>query len=85
MSIQLQHSDPTIYATVERIETFGGGFAAQLMAAFKKADPANRRKILDTWPELFEKHGPNGIFASQQRYPVKSLGYAMVQHLKVHK
>ena len=85
MSVQLDLNDPELYATLECMEINGGNFAAQLVRAFKAADPANRKKILDTWPELFEKYGPNGIFAPQQRYPVKSLGYAMVQHLQVRK
>lgn len=67
MSIQLQHNDPTVYATVERIETYGGGFAAQLMSAFKKADASNKQRIIDAFPELFEQYGPNSVFVSQSR------------------
>ena len=85
MSAQLDLNDQELYATLECMEINGGNFAAQLVRAFKAADPANRRKILDTWPELFEKHGPNGIFASQRQFPVKSLGYAMVQHITARK
>ena len=84
MSIQLQHNDPTIYATVERIETYGGGFAAQLMAAFKKADASNKQRIIDAFPELFEQYGPNSVFASKNS-SIHSMGYAMVKHLTVRK
>lgn len=34
----------------------GGGFAAALAQAFFKADLGNRRKLIDTFEQLFRKH-----------------------------
>lgn len=80
----LQYNDPSIYATIQRIETYGGGFAAYLMAAFKKADPNNKQRIINAFPELFEKYGPNSVFASKESN-INSMGYSMVKHLTVFK
>ena len=80
----LQQSDPTIYETLDRMETFGGGFEAGLAQLYRKGDPTNKQKILNTWPEYFEKFGPNGIFASKAT-DIKSMGYTMVKHLTVRK
>lgn len=80
----LQYNDPSIYATIERIETYGGGFAAHLMAAFKKADANNKQRIINAFPELFEEYGPNSVFATKSSN-IHSMGYSMVKHLTVLK
>ena len=83
---KLTPTDPTIEATVQRIETFGGGFAKQLMAAYRTADMRNRQRIIDAFEELFDEYGPNGIFAPKdQKEWIRSSGYAMVKHLTVIK
>ena len=51
----LQHNDPFIHETIERMEAYGGAFASYLAMAYTKADPTNKQRIIDTWPELFEK------------------------------
>ena len=77
-------ADPVIEATVQRIETFGGSFAKQLMAAYRTADMSNRQRIIDAFEEYFEEYGPNGVFASQDS-SIHSMGYAMVKHLTIRK
>ena len=57
MSNQLDLNDPELYATLECMEINGGNFAAQLVRAFKAADPANRRKILDTGRNCLKSMG----------------------------
>ena len=68
----------------KRIETYGGSFAKQLMAAYRTADIDNKQRIIDAFDDLFDKYGPNGIFASKDS-SIHSMGYAMVKHLTVRK
>ena len=85
---KLTPTDPTIEATVQRIETFGGGFAKQLMAAYRTADMRNRQRIIDAFEELFEEYGPNGIFGPKDESVhswIRSSAYDMVKHLTVIK
>lgn len=80
----LQQSDPSIYETLDRMETYGGGFVAGLAQLYRKGDPSNKQKILNTWPEIFDEFGPKGIFASKAT-SIHSMGYAMVKHLSIRK
>lgn len=80
----LQHNDPFIYETIERMEAYGGGFESALAVAYTKADPSNKQRIFDTWPELFEKYGPKGIFASPQQR-IHSYGYELTKRLTIRK
>lgn len=40
----------------ERMKTFGGSFASSLATTFIKADKINRGKLIDAFPEYFEKY-----------------------------
>jgi len=80
----LQPNDPSIYDTLERMELFGGGFVAKLVAAFKHADQRNKKRIIAAFPELFEEYGPNSVFASKDS-SIQSMGYSMVKHLSIRK
>ena len=82
--LMLQPNDPSIYDTLDRMELFGGGFVAKLVAAFKHADQHNKERIIAAFPELFEEYGPNSVFASKET-SVSSMGYAMVKHLTIRK
>ena len=85
---KLTPTDPTIEATVQRIETYGGGFAKQLMAAYRTADMRNKQRIIDAFDDLFDKYGPNGIFESEDESVhswIRSSAYDMVKHLTVIK
>lgn len=78
----IQHNDPFIHETIERMEAYGGAFASALAVAYTKADPANKQRIIHTWPELFEKYGPKGIFARPQP---RSYGYELTKRLTIRK
>ena len=80
----LQQADPTIYETLDRMETYGGGFVSGLAQLYRRSDVSNKQKILSTWPEIFSEFGPNGIFASKAT-DTKSMGYTMVKHLSIRK
>lgn len=82
--LMLQPNDPSIYDTLDRMELFGGGFVAKLVAAFKHADQHNKERIIAAFPELFEEYGPNSVFASKDS-SIQSMGYSMVKHLSIRK
>ena len=85
---KLTPTDPTIEATVQRIETFGGSFAKQLMAAYRTADIDNKQRIIDAFDDLFDKYGPNGIFGPEDESVhswIRSSAYDMVKHLQIRK
>ena len=79
-----QHNDPFIHETIERMELYGGGFESALAVAYTKADPTNKQLIIDTWPRLFEKYGPTGVFASPQQR-IHSYGYELTKQLTIRK
>ena len=81
-------TDPVIEATVQRMETFGGSFAKQLMAAYRTADIDNKQRIIDAFDDLFDKYGPNGIFESEDESVhswIRSSSYDMLSFLSIRK
>lgn len=53
--------DHIIFA--ETMHRYGGGFCKKLADAYCAADLTNKAKILNAWPELYEKYGPGSRFA----------------------
>lgn len=45
-----------LYATFLAMELRGGSFCRALAAAWYAADPDNKRRIQDAWPELLAKY-----------------------------
>jgi hypothetical protein len=45
-----------------RMEVYGGGFAHALARALILADLINQQKILNAFPEMIERYGPDSIF-----------------------
>jgi hypothetical protein len=50
------------HVTLLCMERFGGTFVSSLATALRYADPSNRQRIWDAFPELAEKYGPNSAF-----------------------
>lgn len=44
------------YEIIEVMKRFGGSFVQALAEAWLKADPVNRQKIKDTWPEYWSRY-----------------------------
>ena len=44
------------------MQTYGGTFLSHLATALRYADPVNRQKILDAFPDLVAKYGPGSQF-----------------------
>lgn len=40
----------------------GGSFVSTLAQTMRYADPINRDRLLNAFPDLVQKYGPNGMF-----------------------
>jgi hypothetical protein len=58
------------HATMLCMERFGGTFCVNLAAAMRYADPYNRQRIMNAFPEIIEKYGPTGPFQKRSEAPV---------------
>ena len=58
---QLMNSSQ-LFAMTALMETYGGTFVSHLATALRYADPVNRQKILDAFPDLVAKYGPASQF-----------------------
>jgi hypothetical protein len=45
------------------MERFGGSFAAAIALAFFRADSTNQVRLVDSFPELFEKYAQDNGWA----------------------
>ena len=43
----------------------GGSFSVKLADCLAAADPSNRQRLLDAFPEIIERYGPESIFNRQ--------------------
>ena len=55
------------YWTLQTAMTYGGGFMARLADAGAHADPANRERLLQAFPELQQCFGPQTHLYAQLR------------------
>jgi|ETNvirenome_6_85_1030632.scaffolds.fasta_scaffold104785_2 hypothetical protein len=53
-------SDQDIFDLTETALKRGGSFEQAMAHALRRADPTNKRLILETWPQLVSKFGPGG-------------------------
>jgi len=56
-----------LYWTLQTALKYGGGFYRRLAEAGLAADPSNRQRIFDTWPELMTVYGPQTLPHRQLR------------------
>ena len=49
-------------ATICLMQTHGGSFVNAIAQALRCADPKNRQRLLDAFPDLVEKYGPTSQF-----------------------
>jgi hypothetical protein len=57
----MMDSKQTIH-TILTMSNFGGNFERHLAAACLAADPENRLRLLDAFPSIEAKYGPNTKF-----------------------
>ena len=53
------------------MQQHGGKFVQSLAATLRYADPINRQKILDSFPDLVLKYGPTSMFNASIRQPME--------------
>jgi hypothetical protein len=49
----------------ETMRRYGGHFCKKLADAICAANPTNKKKIIDAFPDIVEKYGPGSTFANQ--------------------
>ena len=49
------------------MDQYGGSFVSSIAQALRYADPNNRQRLLDAFPELVAKYGPDTKFAQAQQ------------------
>ncbi len=52
-----------IYNMICRMEKYGGSFVVSLANTLRRADPTNREKLINTFPEYVVEYGPNSKFS----------------------
>jgi hypothetical protein len=60
-------TDIEMYEMICRMKQYGGAFVVTLSNAFRMADPINKQKLLNAFPEYVNEYGPNS------KLPVKEL------------
>lgn len=51
-----------IYLMITRMEKYGGLFVSNLANALRYADPTNKERILNAFPEYIEEYGPGSKY-----------------------
>ncbi len=53
-----------VFQMIACMEKYGGNFVKALANAFKAADPTNRQKLIEAFPNYVSEYGPNSPFVS---------------------
>ena len=59
-----------LHAMITLMDQYGGSFVSALAQALRYADPTNRQRLLDAFPDLVTKYGPGSSFA-QVKQPIE--------------
>ena len=51
-------TDADLHKAAHNMENYGGGFAGAIALAYFRADSSNRERIINAFPELFERFAP---------------------------
>lgn len=58
------------HSMIVLMEKYGGSFVSSIAQALRYADPKNRQRLLDAFPDLVEKYGPNTKFVEVTHTPL---------------
>lgn len=58
-------TDSQVHHTVKTAAHFGGSFISKLANAALIADPRNRSRVLDAFPEIIAMYGPGSAFYTE--------------------
>jgi 2-oxo-4-hydroxy-4-carboxy--5-ureidoimidazoline (OHCU) decarboxylase len=59
-----------LHAMITLMDQYGGSFVSALAQALRYADPTNRQRLLDAFPDLVAKYGPSSSFV-QVKQPIE--------------
>jgi hypothetical protein len=59
-----------LHAMITLMDQYGGSFVSSLAQALRYADPTNRQRLLDAFPDIVAKYGPGSSFA-QIKQPIE--------------
>ena len=59
-----------LHAMITLMDQYGGSFVSALAQALRYADPTNRQRLLDAFPDIVAKYGPGTRFA-QVKQPIE--------------
>ena len=51
-----------LHAMLTLMDQYGGSFVSSIAQALRYADPTNRQRLLDAFPDLVAKYGPGTRF-----------------------
>ena len=51
-------SENELRAAARNMANYGGGFAEAIALAYLRADSTNQVRVIDAFPELFERYAP---------------------------
>ena len=52
-----------LHSMITLMDQYGGSFVSALAQALRYADPTNRQRLLDAFPDIVAKYGPGTRFA----------------------
>ena len=55
------------YDMLSRMESYGGNFVKALANALRAADPTNRQKLMDAFPNYVNEYGPDSKLTLQAK------------------
>ena len=58
-------TEKQIRATIRTAHHYGGSFLSKVAEAALNADPRNRDRVLDAFPEIVAKYGPGSAFYNE--------------------
>lgn len=58
-------TEKQIHATIKTAHHYGGSFLSKVAEAAMNADPRNRNRVLDAFPEIVAKYGPGSAFYNE--------------------
>jgi 2-oxo-4-hydroxy-4-carboxy--5-ureidoimidazoline (OHCU) decarboxylase len=56
-----------LHAMIARMDSYGGSFVSSIAQALRFADPKNRQRLLDAFPDLVQQYGPDSQFAKAKQ------------------
>jgi hypothetical protein len=59
-------TDIEVYEMMNRMESFGGSFVVALASAMRKADQANKNRLILAFPEYVKEYGPDSKFPAYE-------------------